>query len=172
MPKVYIHLSGHDVADTLLQVEKDGYVKPSVVENPLKPCKCPRCKTENNPSSNFCNKCAMPLDEAAFIKKETDLISDPIDLLSKMKEYTSNYESLVNGIWDMLSLEKIMKNYSEITKDQLREKLKIDNFDRLYNDWLSSGLIKANGNNITFPESSKQLVKSYVDFWGGRREST
>ncbi len=46
MPEVYIHLSGRDAANTLLQVEKQGYVKPEIVKNPLIPNECPRCKTE------------------------------------------------------------------------------------------------------------------------------
>jgi len=51
----------------------------------------------------------MPLDETTLITKETNMISNPLEILSKMKEYTNNYESLVNGIWDILKLRKIMK---------------------------------------------------------------
>jgi len=109
MPEIYVHLSGRDGANKLLEIEKQGYVKPDVVENPLTPIECPRCKTENGATVNFCGKCAMPLDETTLITKETNMISNPLEILSKMKEYTNNYESLVNGIWDILKLRKIMK---------------------------------------------------------------
>ena len=100
------------------------------------------------------------------------MISNPLEILSKMKEYASSYEKLVDSIWDVLKLRKIMEQYNQLTKDQLRQMLKIDNFDKIYNGWLSNGLIKNTGNNITFPKESVELVNRYVDFWGGKSETS
>jgi len=60
MPEVYIHLSGRDGANQLLEVERQGAVKPTIVENPLKPAKCPRCKFENGATNSYCGRCGIP----------------------------------------------------------------------------------------------------------------
>jgi len=111
----------------------------------------------------------MPLDETTLITKETNMISNPLEILSKMKEYTNSYETLVNGVWDILKLRKIMKQYNQTTKNQLREMLKVNDFDRMYNDWIKTGLIKTSGTNITFSKDSINLVDRYVDFWRNER---
>ena len=59
-----------------------------------------------------------------------------------------------------------MEESIEITKNELKRKLNITNFDRLIRDWEISGLIDRKGKVITFPQESKNLVDRYIDFWG------
>ena len=62
MAATYVHLSGRDVDSAFLKIH--GLVQ---AENPqeekLKLRICQRCKEHNSPSSKFCTKCGLPLDE-------------------------------------------------------------------------------------------------------------
>lgn len=77
MPAVYIHISGADVKQKMLQ--KAGLAPEPVApgERPLDPAKCPRCKTLNPSGSLICSQCSLILDPrvaVAFEGKFTKLI--------------------------------------------------------------------------------------------------
>jgi len=69
MPATYVHLSGRDVDDKILQIHglkpKDKGKK-----DVLKPRECPRCKYINAPVSRYCGRCGTVLDEEERLKLE------------------------------------------------------------------------------------------------------
>ncbi|MEM2897572.1 MAG: zinc ribbon domain-containing protein, partial [Candidatus Bathyarchaeia archaeon] len=66
MPRVYVHLSGRDIDDRLLELHG---LKPKE-ENRLnlKVQICPRCKTKNSPSNRFCSRCGSALNLKAALE--------------------------------------------------------------------------------------------------------
>jgi len=65
MAAVYVHLSGRDVDSALLKVygiENNEQKQESL----LKPRNCPRCGETNQATNKFCQKCGMPLGQAAI----------------------------------------------------------------------------------------------------------
>ena len=69
MASVYVHLSGRDVDNALLRLHgltKDKEDKDRVMNLRI----CPRCGEKNDPVSNFCKRCASPLDSKVAIELE------------------------------------------------------------------------------------------------------
>jgi integrase/recombinase XerD len=62
MAATYVHLSGRDVDNAFLKIHGLVPVENSQ-EDKLKLKTCQRCKEHNSPSSKFCTKCGLPLDE-------------------------------------------------------------------------------------------------------------
>jgi len=74
MASIYVHLSGRDVNDALLQTYgiKTGEEE---TKSKLVPKKCKGCKFDNEPTNKFCKSCRLPLDEKEadkLIKLETE----------------------------------------------------------------------------------------------------
>ncbi|TGC08138.1 tyrosine-type recombinase/integrase [Methanolobus halotolerans] len=63
MPSVYIHMSGKQVDNALLKMH--GLAKEEDAKPQLSPIKCPRCRTMNGPTSDFCCSCGMALNSVA-----------------------------------------------------------------------------------------------------------
>ncbi|WP_394698074.1 tyrosine-type recombinase/integrase [uncultured Methanolobus sp.] len=63
MPGTYIHLSGQQVDDAILSIY--GLVKDEDKKPLLTSVNCPRCKTMNGPTSDFCSSCGMALNASA-----------------------------------------------------------------------------------------------------------
>jgi len=74
MASVYVHLSGRDTDDALLQFNGIKNSKAEEKESVLKPKKCPRCEFVNGATSKFCNRCAAPLniETALSIEEKTN----------------------------------------------------------------------------------------------------
>ena len=71
MAATYVHLSGRDVDNAFLKMH--GLVPAeNAQEDKLKLRSCQRCKEHNSPSSKFCTKCGLPLDEKtmAYIENQ------------------------------------------------------------------------------------------------------
>ena len=63
MPSIYIHMSGKQVDSALLKMY--GLAKEEDTQPQLSPIKCPRCKTMNGSTSEFCSSCGMALNSVA-----------------------------------------------------------------------------------------------------------
>jgi len=96
MPATYVHLSGRDIDDKILQIHG---LKPRDASGKakLKPKECPRCKYINSPTDRFCSRCGAVLDDAERIKLQmeseklteefSDLAIDDPKLLMEMKRF-------------------------------------------------------------------------------------
>ncbi|MFH1311425.1 MAG: tyrosine-type recombinase/integrase [Nanoarchaeota archaeon] len=67
MAAIYIHFSGKDTDDAILQ-QNGIIIKKSETDSPMKPKKCFRCHSLNGFSDNFCKICSMPLNEGTATK--------------------------------------------------------------------------------------------------------
>ena len=101
MPATYVHLSGRDLDDKILQIHG---LKPRNAErkDELKPIECPRCKYINAPVNRYCGRCGTVLDEKERIKLELrsrqitkdfpDLSIEDVRLLEEMKRFRDMLE--------------------------------------------------------------------------------
>jgi len=101
MPATYVHLSGRDVDDKILQIYN---LKPKDKdrEDEMRPVECPRCKYINSPVNRFCGRCGTVLDEQERIKLEIqsrevskdfpDLSIEDAKLLGEMKKFREMLE--------------------------------------------------------------------------------
>ena len=102
--QVYVHLSGRDLDDAVLNV-RGMKPKEEKLETTLAPKKCPRCGTINKSTGKFCIRCGLTLDlkVAMSIKEASDGIDkyltkilgdkDIQDLIrSKLKDMTNNID--------------------------------------------------------------------------------
>lgn len=65
MASVYVHLSGRDVDNALLELQ--GFEKKQdKQEEQMKIIFCKRCHEQNSPSTKFCNRCGSPLNQVMF----------------------------------------------------------------------------------------------------------
>lgn len=92
MARIYVHLSGRDVDDAIL--EANGIKRKEKEDDEMQPIVC-SCGEINTPVNNYCNKCGKPLktrialevDEKKEILKEfMKKISEKPELFQKIKE--------------------------------------------------------------------------------------
>jgi len=85
MEAVYVHLSFSDVVNEVrtkafgLEEDKSRY------EPLIKPLKCPRCGSTNEPTARYCTKCNMPISEEALVK-ELEKKQEQEDKIAKLEE--------------------------------------------------------------------------------------
>ncbi len=75
MAATYVHMSGRDIDNAVLQANG---LKPleNLVGSELKAKVCPRCQFQNTMESKYCNRCALPLDAQQAMEaqsKEADI---------------------------------------------------------------------------------------------------
>ena len=84
MPRTYVHLSGRDVGDAMLELHGLAPRKDAQTSSPLTPRRCTPCHTLNAPENNTCQHCGKPLDAVAALdaeKKTADNERDVAELL-------------------------------------------------------------------------------------------
>ena len=71
MPATYVHLSGRDVDDKILQLHN---LKPKAEdrESAMRAKQCPRCQYINSPVNRYCGRCGTILDEGERVKLEIE----------------------------------------------------------------------------------------------------
>lgn len=62
----YVHLSGRDLNDAVLEMYGIKRIEDRVEK--FKPIECPRCGIKNDPAAKFCNSCSLGLDEKTMIE--------------------------------------------------------------------------------------------------------
>jgi site-specific recombinase XerD len=66
MPATYVHISGRDVENAILNIYGKGIKEPEKPEFEIGKCK--RCREISAPNDTFCRKCGLPLTEVAEIQ--------------------------------------------------------------------------------------------------------
>jgi integrase len=94
MASTYVHLSGRDTDNTILEL--NGLTKKEEKQSSIQPKKCVKCGLINSPSSNFCTRCCGVLDVETAIELQKELltketqqekIGDLMGTLMKDKEF-------------------------------------------------------------------------------------
>lgn len=98
MPRTYIHLSGNDVDDAILQmhgVQKEEEKSPQLVNTV-----CPICKQNNGPTSSFCANCGRALDtkSAIDIDEKKEKVTDVMQLLMSDSELNQLVQEKIDEV--------------------------------------------------------------------------
>ena len=83
MPATYVHLSGGDVDNKML--EKRGMIKKeeTVEKNTLEFKICERCHLQNTPVAKFCNSCGFPIGNRSLLEVERE-IANANDIMNRV----------------------------------------------------------------------------------------
>jgi len=89
MASVYVHLSGRDVDNAILQTYGLVNKELTAPDEKFVPKNCPRCKTANSPISKFCSCCGFVLDAETVYQAESERkkADDLMNLLMKDPEF-------------------------------------------------------------------------------------
>ncbi len=99
MASTYVHLSGRDVDNALLKLQGLA-TDETKKEDKIKVKSCQRCKEHNSPTSKFCTKCGLPLDENFLVNLEKDRqASDGI--MNKLMQDNEFKEVMLKKIFEM-----------------------------------------------------------------------
>jgi len=69
MPSFYVHLSGRDIDDKMLQLHGLKLEKQEQLKDIVRICE--RCQANNAPVSKFCARCGLALDLRVAIETDT-----------------------------------------------------------------------------------------------------
>jgi site-specific recombinase XerD len=115
----YIHLSGKDVDDALFALnDKDSQLKTRTYQ--LKTLKCIRCSEEISPGSNFCKRCALPLDLTDEYLNEKNLEMENAALKTELKNIHEEMNFKFSQILKMVQSNPSLAN---IKPESLIEKI-------------------------------------------------
>ena len=92
MPKRYVHFSGRDLEDAILEIH--GLKPPTVADSILKIQNCPRCGMKNQPESMRCSWCGMILDRRLAEK----LTQEEQSFLEKLTQRVNRLEQLLHQL--------------------------------------------------------------------------
>lgn len=112
MAGVYVHLSGMDTVEPVLEAEG---VKPPETQKPwLQPIECPRCKTVNDPTAIYCMRCAAPLKIGVM------LASKPIydEEMKRLREEVNNLRKLIQDS-TKIKIEYLQEAYEKTMMEEL-----------------------------------------------------
>ena len=70
MPRIYVHLSGRDIDKAIYNKVYGFETDEKKEKESLKPLICPRCKENCGPTSEFCYRCGMSLEEDKIFEME------------------------------------------------------------------------------------------------------
>ena len=102
MPKIYVHLSGREVDDALLQLHGMRKEEPKKIPT-LTPITCPRCDTKNLTTVKFCSKCGLPLQIEAALEIELQR-TQADDIMNKLLDDPEVRELI------LMKLKKLIPN--------------------------------------------------------------
>ena len=112
-PQVYVHLSGRDTDQSLLEIY-GMKKKEERKEDPMKPKTCSVCSHVNEVTASFCNKCGKPLELKTMLEMEEKKAIDEGHVV-KMLETPSVIEDLVEKVLEK-RLEKMLELHPNLSR--------------------------------------------------------
>lgn len=102
MPATYVHLSGRDVDDKILEIHG---LKPRGKEkqDEMRPIECPRCQYINAPVSRYCGRCGTVLDEKDRIKLEVK----GVELMKHLPDLAAGNPQVLENMKRMIELAEL-----------------------------------------------------------------
>jgi hypothetical protein len=137
MPATYCHLSATDVDETIRAITTGKKVEHVVRPSKLLPKICPRCKTANESTNQYCSKCWIPLNEQSamqdiavsemlkseFLKLEGVNVESLLRRYNHFKTETKDLEKFLSIFdQDSLKIEEVIDGM-EMDDDALLELL-------------------------------------------------
>jgi ribosomal protein L40E len=97
MAGIYVHLSGKDTDDAILEMNGIKSEKEETKEEELKPRICAKCNKQNGATTRFCDNCGTTLDEEEarkIIQRELDR-EKADDIMNKLMK-DPDFVALIN----------------------------------------------------------------------------
>lgn len=109
MPATYVHLSGRDVDDKILQIHG---LKPRGKEkqDEMRPVECPRCQYINSPVSRYCGRCGTVLDEKDRIKLEVK----GVELMKHLPDLAAGNPQVLENMKRMIELAELFNKNPDL----------------------------------------------------------
>ncbi|MFH0978701.1 MAG: site-specific integrase [Candidatus Woesearchaeota archaeon] len=107
MPSTYVHMSGKNIDNAILQMNGLATEESKAQQSELKPMICPRCETINAPSSKFCTRCACILDMKTAMEmqqvreKELEVQTVQDDLMTTLMQDPKIKDMIVSKILEL-----------------------------------------------------------------------
>ena len=110
MPAVYIHLSGRDTIQPLLEVY--GIKKAEEKETILKPKKCWKCGAYNEPTAEICVSCQAVLDVRKALELEKERRKEIEELKMELKSLSARLKILEERLPEFTAWLNFAENFS------------------------------------------------------------
>ncbi len=92
MARKYVHLSGEDIEESVLEMH--GLIEQRTKQSVLRTLRCPRCDSENSPEIKRCVKCGLVLDQELATRlniKEQDQVRDIVKRIENIENEISSW---------------------------------------------------------------------------------
>ena len=106
MPARYVHLSGKDVEDALLELH--GIKPKDEKETTVKLKACPRCAEQNTPDSHRCSSCGFILDEQLLANTAESDYTVLQDMLMRLQRLEKSGDSIGTSLDDILKQKPVV----------------------------------------------------------------
>ncbi|MDH3657171.1 MAG: site-specific integrase [Nitrosopumilus sp.] len=106
MPARYVHLSGKDVEDALLELH--GIKPKNENETNVKLKTCPRCAEQNTPDSHRCSSCGFILDEQLLANTAESDYTVLQDMLMRLQRLEKSGDSIGTSLDDILKQKPVV----------------------------------------------------------------
>lgn len=114
MPRIYVHMSGRDVDDSLL--EHYGMKKrDDKPQEALTPKICSMCRNINEATASFCNKCARPLEIKTMLELENKRVQDESLVLRLLQIPGISSQIIESG--DEKILEELLRVHPNLVRE-------------------------------------------------------
>ena len=110
MPAVYIHLSGRDTIQPLLEVY--GLKEPKEEELELSPRKCWKCGAYNEPTAEICISCQAVLDVRKALELEKERRKEIEELKMELKSLSARLKILEERLPEFTAWLNFAENFS------------------------------------------------------------
>lgn len=114
MPAIYVHLSGRNVDQKILELK--GMKKHEKTAEASAVRGCSRCGHINPPTSKFCMKCALPLDLKAALELDEEKEKEMLGMRDVLKQLQQD----VTMLMDIADLNRQGRNLKWVPSRQLR----------------------------------------------------
>ncbi|MDH3313772.1 MAG: site-specific integrase [Nitrosopumilus sp.] len=114
MPARYVHLSGKDVEDALLELH--GIKSKDENETAIKLKACPRCAEQNTPDSHRCSSCGFILDEQLLAKTTESDHTVLQDMLKRLQKLEKTGESIETSFDDILRQKPVVLSTHDVDR--------------------------------------------------------
>jgi ribosomal protein L40E len=114
MPAIYVHLSGRNVDQKILELKGMKKQEKTAEASAVKGCS--RCGHINPPTSKFCMKCALPLDLKAALESDEAKEREMLDMRDMLKQLQQD----VTMLMDIADLNREGRNLKWVPQTQPR----------------------------------------------------
>jgi integrase/recombinase XerD len=118
MPAIYVHLSGRNVDQKILEL--NGMKKHEKAAETAAIKGCPRCGHINPPTGKFCMKCALPLDLKSALELDEEKDREMQTMRDQLEQVQREQNRITTILMDLVDLNSQGRNLKWVPPRQLR----------------------------------------------------